>query len=116
MDASVNYHNEMQAHNATSELWRILLEHERCYCIGQPDDPAAAGSPLLDRCAGFKGGMAPVAPCGPGAEGYCKPTICNPATKQCGAYEDHSTERCVSHSMGFAAMVEPLVRFLLQYV
>jgi hypothetical protein len=38
------------------------------------------------------------------------------ATHECGAYEDHSTERCVSHTMGFAGMVEPITRFLMKHV
>jgi len=32
------------------------------------------------------------------------------------AYEDFSTERCVYHAMGTADAVEPLTRFLLEYV
>jgi hypothetical protein len=115
-DASINYHNEMIKHNAVSELWRIPVEQERCYCIGQRDDPAAEGSPLLDRCPQFHAGMAPYSPCNISEQGWCRPIICNPATHECGAYEDHSTERCVSHSMGFAGMVEPLTRFLMKHV
>ena len=115
-DASINYHNEMRKHNAVSELWRIPVEQERCYCIGQRDDPAAVGSPLLDRCPQFLAGMAPYAPCNISEHGWCRPVICNPATHECGAYEDHTYERCVSHSMGFAGMVEPLTRFLMKHV
>eukprot|EP01052_Picozoa_sp_SAG31_P016165 SAG31_NODE_1061_length_10108_cov_5.521930_7_plen_142_part_00 len=71
-DASVNYHNAMVANNGTSELWRIPPEHERCYCIGQADDPAAVDSPLLGQCPKFSGGMAPVPPCNQKEE-WCRP-------------------------------------------
>ena len=36
------YHETMQAHNATSELHLIPLHQQRCFAIGQKDDPAAA--------------------------------------------------------------------------
>eukprot|EP01050_Picozoa_sp_SAG11_P001941 SAG11_NODE_92_length_17132_cov_10.277285_15_plen_99_part_00 len=97
----------MLAHGARSELALIPPELERCYCIGQVDDPAAAGSPLLSHCPSFHGGMAPVIP--------GRTSIYSPELNETGAYEDHSTERCVSHAMGFAAMVEPLTRFLIKY-
>ena len=36
--AAQYYHDEMQAHNATSELHLIPLDKQRCYCVGQLDD------------------------------------------------------------------------------
>ena len=35
------YHEAMQANNATSELHLIPLDKQRCYSVGQPEDPAA---------------------------------------------------------------------------
>ena len=32
----------VQANNATSELHLIPLDKQRCYSVGQPEDPAAA--------------------------------------------------------------------------
>ena len=34
-------------------------------------------------------------------------------TNESGAYEDHSTPRCMTHAQGSAAMVESLPQFLL---
>lgn len=39
--AASMYHNTMVSHNATSELHLIPLHEQRCFAIGQPDDPAA---------------------------------------------------------------------------
>ena len=33
-----------------SELVLVTPEYERCYCIGDPNDPAAAGSPYSKYC------------------------------------------------------------------
>ena len=38
--AAQYYHDGMQAHNAISELHLIPLDRQRCYCVGQPEDPS----------------------------------------------------------------------------
>jgi hypothetical protein len=54
--AAQYYHDTMKAHNATSELHLIPLHLQRCYCVGQPDDPsinasaAIGGRSLLETC------------------------------------------------------------------
>jgi hypothetical protein len=108
--ASRNYHATMLAHGGRSELALIAPEDERCYCVGVPNQTASKGSPLLGKCAGFLPGLPPPIP---GRESF-HPAGSPPADQ--GAYEDHSTERCVYHTMGHAAMVEPLTRFLLRYL
>jgi hypothetical protein len=39
--AAKYYHEAMAANNATSELHLIPLDKQRCYAVGQTDDPAA---------------------------------------------------------------------------
>ena len=44
--AAKYYHEAMQANNATSELHLIPLDRQRCYAVGQPEDPAASKASL----------------------------------------------------------------------
>jgi len=90
--AARNYHETMRAHGAPSTLVIAPEGTETCFCVGQTDDPSAAGSPFTDRCSLF----APYANCssrGEGVQACCQP-----------------------HATGFAAMVEPLVDFVLGLV
>ena len=54
-----------------------------CYCFGREDDPAASGSPFLDRC------------------------------KKSSSLEYQWGETCFPHAMGFASMVEPAAEFVI---
>ena len=138
--AGLNYHREMLAHGGRSQINLIApklgapkpeelkaLKHlmwggdERCYCMGQSGEPAADGSPERKRCPGFLPGLAPCAPPPP----PCTSPPCphhqhghecfyDPTNNNSGLYEDHSTERCVFHGIGFPEMVEPLTKFLMK--
>ena len=43
--ARKNYYDTLVAHGVETELVLIDPAYEKCYCIGDPNDPAAAGSP-----------------------------------------------------------------------
>lgn len=88
--AARNYHRTMVAHGGRSTLMLIPPRLERCYCVGSPGDPAAAGSPYAQHCSDFLPGQPP------------------------GGGEDLSTERCIAHTMGFADVVLPLTEFLVE--
>jgi hypothetical protein len=63
-----------------SRLVLNTAENLACFCMGDPMDAAAAGSPYLGLC--------------PIKNGTRKPTV-----------------PCHDHTLGFAAMVEPLAQF-----
>eukprot|EP00039_Didymoeca_costata_P023482 m.7294 g.7294 ORF g.7294 m.7294 type:complete len:432 (-) comp3682_c0_seq1:173-1468(-) len=48
--ACKNYYNTLQAYGVYSELNLVSPEYEKCYCIGNPQDPAAQGSPYSQYC------------------------------------------------------------------
>jgi hypothetical protein len=81
------YHEAMVAHNATSELHLIPLDRQRCFAIGQHQDPtvgsASDGKDTYTRYCDSGGGPA-------------------------------SVFRSMNHTTGMAEAVEPLVRFLLK--
>ena len=73
------------------------MHHQRCSCVGQPDDPSSAGSPFRRRCEDFP----PMC----SANGTCRLPV---------GHEDVvDVERCEMHTMGWSGMVEPLIRFIL---
>jgi hypothetical protein len=84
------YHETMQAHNATSEMQLIPLHEQRCYCVGQPGEPALNGSAAGD-----------------GADSYAR--YCRSQDPQTGAMLN-----CQNHSVASAEMVVPLTRFLMK--
>lgn len=139
--AGLNYHREMLAHGATSELNLIAPKlgaprpdelnelkqllwagDERCYCMGEAGEKAADGSTDSKYCPGFLPGLAPctkpTVPASDSASGVSlqHETECfyDPTHDTSGLYEDHSTQRCVYHGMGFPEMVVPLVSFLMR--
>lgn len=87
--AAINYHNTMKAHGGKSTMMLIPPNLETCYCVGSPDDKAAAGSPYSKHCPNFLPGLPPGKP------------------------ESRLTERCMMHALGFADAVEPLAKFLV---
>mmetsp|Transcript_10561 Transcript_10561/g.27138 ORF Transcript_10561/g.27138 Transcript_10561/m.27138 type:complete len:437 (+) Transcript_10561:32-1342(+) len=48
--ATRNYHETLLAHGVRSELVLTTPAYEKCYCIGDPADPAATGSPYSQYC------------------------------------------------------------------
>ena len=45
-----NYYDALISHGVKAELRTVSPHDERCYCIGSPGEPAAVGSPFVDRC------------------------------------------------------------------
>ena len=62
---------------------------EKCFCIGTPSDDAASLSPFRAHCDDKDWHI-------------------------CQSFTD--TECCVAHTLGFAAMVEPMASFVVQVV
>ena len=93
--AGRNYHETMVAHGGRSELALVPKADERCFCVGTPGlelngtGAAARGNPFAAACSIIPEDVAP-------AQHY-----------------DDGRFHCMDHSMGFAAMVEPLTAFLL---
>lgn len=88
--AARKYADAMRAHGARAELHLIAPADEHCYCVGTPDSgPAVAGDSYAALCAGVGPGIIP---------------------------ENVTTLSCMGHSMGFAAVVEPLLQFVLSVV
>eukprot|EP00041_Stephanoeca_diplocostata_P015549 m.297127 g.297127 ORF g.297127 m.297127 type:complete len:469 (+) comp20075_c1_seq9:150-1556(+) len=48
--ACKNYHDTLVANGVYSELVLTTPAYERCFCIGDPNDPAARGSPYAKYC------------------------------------------------------------------
>ena len=84
---SKNYYETLQAHGVKSELHLVPPEDQSCFCVGNPHNDAAAGSPWAHECA--------------------LPTW----GKDCGVMG--GKECCIQHTMGFADMVRPAVEFVL---
>ena len=61
---------------------------ESCFCVGNPKNPASAGSPFASRCADPDWGQ------------------------NCGLMG--GKDCCISHTFGFASMIEPAVNFVLE--
>ena len=97
--AGKNYHEAMIRHGAISHLALVPIADERCFCVGTPGlqhngtGAAAVGNPYA-------------------TEG-CE--IIPPDTHPSQRYQD-GLFHCMDHTMGFAAMVEPLTQFLIQAV
>ena len=85
--ATRNYHNTLKSHNVETHLYIDELKDMDCYCFGRRDDPAASGSPFLDRC---------------------KNNASSPSSLE---YQWGDT--CFPHAMGFASMVEPAAQFVI---
>ena len=90
--ATRNYHDTLVAHGVKSQLVLTPPADETCFCIGNPADPAAAQSPLLNGCASFVP--------------YANAT----------AHKSSPLFTCEPHTTGFAAMVEPLASFVVRAV
>ena len=82
--ATRNYHDTLKRHGVESHLYIDELKDMDCYCFGREDDPAASGSPFLDRCY-----------------------------KKSSSLEYQWGETCFPHAMGFASMVEPAAEFVI---
>lgn len=90
--AGRHYHDTLRAHGVNATLVLPRAADETCFCVGTPDNPAAAGSPFLDRCGAFL-------PMG-----------------NCTSHEHPDELCCEPHATGFADMVEPMVDFVLEAV
>jgi hypothetical protein len=85
--AGRSYHATLLAHGVKTAIELIDARFARSYCAGSADDPAAAGSPFRGK------------------------TDSLPAPKP--AMDFFFPEGCVDHTLGFAAMVEPLTAFMV---
>jgi len=83
--ATSNYYDTLRSHGVHAELYLVPKEDMRCQCIGTPGNPAAAGSPFSSHCTDSW-------------------TVCESM---------ESTNCCISHTLGFADMVVPTVKFVL---
>eukprot|EP00658_Telonema_sp_P-2_P069344 TRINITY_DN5850_c0_g1_i1.p1 TRINITY_DN5850_c0_g1~~TRINITY_DN5850_c0_g1_i1.p1 ORF type:complete len:439 (+),score=38.77 TRINITY_DN5850_c0_g1_i1:205-1521(+) len=97
--AARNYARTLQANGVEAVLVLEAEERERCYCVGQEDDLAAAGSPFV---------------------GVCTASIPNRSQTPEGCLGEHFEGKqeelcCLGHSMGFASMVDPLIRFVVEH-
>ena len=67
---------------------QVPEEDQACFCVGNPKNPAAAGSPFADKCNDPDWG------------------------KHCGDFGGQDC--CISHTFAFADMIEPAVNFVLE--
>ena len=96
--AAKNYAATLQANGVEAVLVLESVEQERCYCVGQESDPSAAGSPFLGECTATV------------PDPKLSPVFC-----MYGHYSGHQKQLCcLGHTMGFASMVDPLVRFVVR--
>lgn len=74
--------------NGVSKSKLVLMpeEDENCFCIGNPKEPTATGSPYASNCDAEWG-------------------------TKCGVMG--GTDCCIDHTLAFAGMVEPAVEFVL---
>lgn len=83
-----NYYDTLQAHGVRSKLVLVAEADEECFCIGNPANPAAAGSPFSHLCTSPSWGQ------------------------NCGTMGGQ--ECCISHTMANADMVVPATTFILE--
>lgn len=85
-----NYFETLQAHGVKSQLVLVPQSDESCFCVGNPTDPAAAGSMF---------------------SGLCQlPSWGKNCTTMGGS------QCCISHTMGNAVMMTPALEFILAEV
>ena len=85
-----NYYETLVANGVSkSKLVLMDADDENCFCIGNPKEKAAQGSPYSSKCDASWG------------------TQC---TDMGGA------DCCIDHTLAFAAMVEPATQFVLDVV
>jgi hypothetical protein len=110
----------MEAHGANSTLMLIPAEQERCFCVGNPNVTADAGSPFVNECSHFLPGIGNTSctvPSGWPHDGERGAGV-EARQNRLGECEDTESagERCMYHTMGFAGMVEPLTEFLMHHL
>jgi hypothetical protein len=93
--AGSNYHDELRKHGVRSTLALVPAADERCFCIGTP------------------GGGAPIAVTEGNPFGAAACPIIPPDVAPRQHYRDGHFH-CEDHTMGFAAMVEPMTEFVLE--
>jgi hypothetical protein len=86
--AAKSYYDTLVAHGVDAELVLLKPEFASSYCMGNSTNPAAAGSPYMDKTA-----SAPPPP---------------------PRHHSFFGNTCIDHTMGFADVVEPLTKFLLK--
>ena len=85
--AARHYHDTLVSHGVHSELVLVPEAEESCFCVGDPREPASAGSPFAYRCGLADWG------------------------KNCSLFG--GTDCCITHTMAFASMLEPALNFTL---
>jgi hypothetical protein len=85
--ACKNYHDTLQAHGVKSTLVLVPKEDESCFCVGNPTEAAAAGSPFSKACSHPDWGKDCTTMGGP--------------------------DCCIAHTMGASVMLDPLMKFVL---
>lgn len=88
--ATRHYHETLLAHGVHSELVLVPEANEGCFCVGDAASPAAKGAPYAGLCAS------------PQWQGSC------------GLYP--GKDCCIAHTEGFADMVEPAAKFVLNSI
>jgi len=83
--ACKNYYETLQANNVKSEIVYVDSEDQNCFCIGTPNNTAAAGSPFSQHCDASWG-----SDCSTMGGPNC----------------------CITHTMGNANMLLPAVAFI----
>jgi hypothetical protein len=84
--ACKHYADALTAHGVSNKLVLVPTTDESCFCVGTPTEPAAAGSPFSPACKHPDWG------------------------KQCSTMG--GKDCCISHTMGAAVMLDPLMGFL----
>lgn len=89
--ATRNYHKVMQSHGAQSTLVLVAPDDMSCFCVGTPANPDTAGSPWKDKCS---------------EPGWGENCSVFPNSNNC----------CITHTLGFASMVQPAADFVINAV
>ena len=84
--AAKNYYYAAKAHNVRAELKLLPGKYASSYCMGNSSNQAAHGSPYIDRTANMS---------------------------ISGSHHNFGDGGCIDHTMGFADVVVPLTKFLL---
>ena len=136
--AARNYHAEMKRHGGDSTLSLIPPDQERCFCVGNANVSADAGSRYASRCGSFLPGLGKtpcVLPPGPNTSHPRGPLPFNSSLPRGrtaavatgldgglgGGLGDgnfvecqypFNVERCMYHTMGWGGMLEPFMAFV----
>jgi hypothetical protein len=92
--ASRNYYEALEAHNVPN-CKRVLMtrEQQRCFCVGDKDDPASVGSPT---------------------RGLCDDPDFGNVTRCAARGNGNAPNCCISHTLGFAGAVLPATKWAIR--